>query len=459
MFDLPISATRFRDVADRLRAGYWFLPMLMAIGAVFGALLLVNLDETYFGRSLLMLAPNSVLDTASFRDLATLVATSTLAFLGVLFSIILVPLSIAAGQLGPQVLRTFLRNTGTQAVLGLFIGNAFFSLTLMAAVPGELPNPPALSSIALLLLFMASIAALVYFIHEVAQSLQANTVIMRVSAELEGDIRREMPRYQGAETDFAACELQRKDLLAHGTPIRAQREGFVRAIDFDGLVRLATARETTMATHFEPGDFIMRGDPLVHVPPATPVDAALTEKVNRQFLMGEYRTITQDIDFGLISLASVASRALSAAINDPFTAILSIQRLGAALALIAERGEHSHHLRDASGTLRVLGEPDSFDEHINLSFHPIRQYGRSMAEVLITMLRIISRIAERTQTEEQRSALRLHADLIDRDARAGSLTEYDATRVRLEYDQTIAAIDHLSEQGGLLRHAQPEDDL
>lgn len=459
MFDLPMSATRFRDLSDRLRAGYWFLPMMMAIGAVAGALLLVNLDETYFGRRMLTLAPNSVLDTASFRDLANLVATSTLAFLGVLFSIILVPLSIAAGQLGPQVLRTFLRNTGTQAVLGLFIGNAFFSLTLMAAVPDNLPNPPALSSIALLLLFMASIAALVYFIHEVAQSLQANTVIMRLSAELEGDIRREMLPYQGSPADFAACEAQRKELLAHGLPIRAQREGFVRAIDFDGLVRLATAHRTTMATQFEPGDFIMRGDPLVHVPPATPVDEALIERVNRQFLMGEYRTITQDIDFGLISLVSVASRALSAAINDPFTAILCIQRLGAALAMIAERGEHSHHLRDAGGALRVLGEPDSFEEHVNLSFHPIRQYGRSTAEVLMTMLRIISRIAERTQSEEQRSALRLHADLIDRDARAGSLTEYDATRVRLEYDQTIAAIDRLSEQDGPSRPAPPADDL
>lgn len=442
---LSSNLTRFRNISDKLRGGYWFLPMIMAVLAVLAAGLLLTIDRIYFSRSAVEVVPDTLLDTASFRHLATLVATSTLAFLGVLFSVILVPLSIAAGQLGPPVMRTFLRNTGTQVVLGLFIGNIFFSLTLLAAVPEWRPRPPALSSVILLLMFMASIAALLYFINEVAHSLQANTVITRLSTELEDDIRLEMSRAPATENDFEQLEKQRKEILENGTILRAQTEGYIRAIDYDGLLKLAVSYKTTLAMHFEPGDFIMRGDKLVCVPVASHVDEALVDQVNRQFLMGSYRTITQDIDFGLLALVSVAVRALSPAINDPFTANLCLQRLGAALSMIAERGEKTHHYRDKAGVVRLLGEPDTFEEHANMCFHQIRQYGRASTEVLITMLRTISRVAERTRTEAQRTVLRLHADLIDRQAHTGGLTEYDATRVRLQYEQTIEVIDRLSE--------------
>lgn len=445
MIDLPLNVTRFRDVTDRLRAGYWFLPMLMAVGAVAGALIIISLDQTYFGQSMVQLTPQSVLDTKSFRELAQLVATSTLAFIGVIFSIMLVPLSIAATQLGPPVLRTFMRNTGTQLVLGLFIGNAFFALTMLAAVPENELYPPALSSITLLGLFMASVAALVYFINEVARSLQASTVINRLSRELEGDIERELPQRPDTATDYAACEAQRADILAHGTAIHTHHEGYIRAIDYGGLVKLGSQHHTTLATHYEPGDFVMRGDVLVRVTASTPVDGAFVDQVNRQFIMGNYRTITQDVDFGLMALVSVAVRALSPAINDPYTAGMCVQRLGAALAIIAARGENIHHLRDAQGVLRVLGEPDSFHEHADLCFHQIRQYGRTNTEVMIGLLRAIERVSERTSHEEQRHTLRLHADLIDRDARAGALTDYDITRVRLQYDQTIATLDRMTE--------------
>lgn len=168
--------------------------------------------------------------------------------------------------------------------------------------------------------------------------------------------------------------------------------------------------------------------------------SALEDKVRRQFLMGEYRTITQDIDFGLLTLVAVAVRTLSAAINDPYTAIMCVQRLGAALAMIAERGENLHHLRDADGVLRLLGEPDTFQEHVDLCFHEIRHYGRSSAEVLMALLRILERIGERTRSEDQRKALRLHAEWIDREAALGGLSPDDLVRVHLEYDRTIAAL-------------------
>lgn len=448
--DHYVNRTRIRDLADRLRAGYWFLPMIMAVLAVAGALIVVSLDQTYFGQNLLQLTPNSVLDTAGFRNLATLVATSTLAFIGVIFSIMLVPLSIATTQLGPPVLRTFMRNTGTQLVLGLYIANTFFALTLLAAVPENADHPPAISSVTLLGIFMLSVGALVYFINEVARSLQASTVINRLSRELQGDIERELPLRPERTDAFAQCEALRADILAHGITIRAQREGYIRSIDYRGLLRLAANANTVIALQFEPGDFVMRGDALVAVRPATPVDGAFVDQVNHQFLLGEYRTITQDIDFGLLALVAVAVRALSPAINDPFTAVMCVQRLGAALALIAEHGENIHHLSDSKGTLRLLGEPDTFQEHADLCFHQIRQYGRSSAEVLIAMLRAMARVAERTTREEQRNVLRLHADLIDRDARAGGLTDYDITRVRLQYDQTLAAMDALT------AHGQPE---
>jgi uncharacterized membrane protein len=67
----------------------------------------------------------------------------------------------------------------------------------------------------------------------------------------------------------------------------------------------------------------------------------LDHAINDLFVLGWERTQFQDHECHLNQLVEIASRALSPAINDPFTAIQCIDRLAEALRVFAQQDQPS----------------------------------------------------------------------------------------------------------------------
>src|SRR4029077_19481879 len=71
-------------------------------------------------------------------------------------------------------------------------------------------------------------------------------------------------------------------------------------------------------------------------------------------IIGPQRTLTQDVSFGFDQLVEIAIRALSPAVNDPFTAMTCIDWLGENLCKIVARWHPARVHRDAEGYIRVI---------------------------------------------------------------------------------------------------------
>ena len=74
-------------------------------------------------------------------------------------------------------------------------------------------------------------------------------------------------------------------------------------------------------------------------------------------------------------LVEIAVRALSPGINDPTTAVLCVDRLGAALAKIAARPIPSSDRYGCDGRLRIVAKHYGFRGLVGAAFNPVRQYG------------------------------------------------------------------------------------
>jgi uncharacterized membrane protein len=68
------------------------------------------------------------------RILLSTVAVSMITIAGVTFSVTIVALSMASSQLGPRLLKNFLRDTGNQVVLGMFVSTFIYCLQVLHAV-------------------------------------------------------------------------------------------------------------------------------------------------------------------------------------------------------------------------------------------------------------------------------------------------------------------------------------
>jgi uncharacterized membrane protein len=224
-------------------------------------------------------------------------------------------------------------------------------------------------------------------------------------------------------------------------PVSAARSGYLQAIDSDGLMQLATAYNLMLHVTHCPGHFVVPGTPLVTVRSGDPVDQSLTDQIRDTFILGAERTLMQDVEFGVDQLVEVAVRALSPGINDPFTAMTCIDRLGEALCHLAERTLPSPSRFDDDGRLRVVAHPVTFAGMTDAAFDQIRQYGRRSTAVTIRLLEAIAGIAAHVSREEDRAALLHQARMIQRGSQAAIHEERDREDVEARYRAVEQALE------------------
>jgi uncharacterized membrane protein len=152
------------------------------------------------------------------------------------------------------------------------------------------------------------------------------------------------------------------------------------------------------------------------------------------------RTPFQDVEFAVDQLVEIAVRALSPGINDPFTAMTCVDRLGESLCKLARRTVPSPYRYDEKRKLRVIAHPADFASVVDAAFNQIRQYGGSSAAVLIRMLETLAVTANHTTREGDREAPARHAELIQRAATAGIPEESDRRDVEERYELVRAAL-------------------
>jgi len=370
-------STRLLGWLDRLGSSYWFLPSLMALGALLFSFATLAVDRTYAHASLPRLALLGALNDADgARALLSTVAGSLITVAGVVFSMTLVGLSLASQQFGPRLVGNFMRDRGNQAALGIFVATFLYCLMVLRTVrsadaqQGIAAFVPHVSVGVALVLTLASLGVLIYFIHHAAESVQVSYVLARVGRALTQQILGFPPADEPNDREAAGASAEPSVDAPEGgavpaTPalpeafqreavtIRSQRAGYVQAIDLGGLTALAAEHDALIRLHNPPGSFLMLGGPFADIHP-TEAAEALAGRIEGYYVLGAVRTPQQDPYFLFDQLLEVALRALSPGINDPFTAMTCIDRLAEAIDLLARRRLPPGHLEDDDGTLRLV---------------------------------------------------------------------------------------------------------
>jgi uncharacterized membrane protein len=113
-------------------------------------------------------------------------------------------------------------------------------------------------------------------------------------------------------------------------------------------------------------------------------------------------------------LVEICIRALSAAVNDTFTALTCIDWIGDSLYKVTGRWQPTRVYRDGEGMVRVIATETTYARLVSRGFEKVRQAGRGMPAVLIRQLDALARIMERTTTSADRQVLLDQADMIAR---------------------------------------------
>ncbi len=435
----------FSTMLDRIRSSYWFVPASMSLAAVVLSTLMLYLDRRF--------ADQISADAwwlygggaEGARVVLATIVTAMISVTSVVFSITIVALTLAAGQFGSRVLSSFMRDRGNQITLGTFIATFVYAMLVLRTVRGGDGTefvPPLTMSVGILLVFL-SVGVLIFFIHHVASSIQADSVVSSIARETEDAIERLFPAEMGHEdpgNDRPRAGRHGGASLPTGfdtdaKAVRAAKGDQLQSIDEERLMELTVKHGLVVRLRARPGDFVVQGGIVAHVWRESAPDSELLDEVWEAFVLGRSRSLHQDAEFGILQLVEVAVRSLSTGINDPFTAMNCVDRISSLLCRLAGRTFPDAERLDADGNLRVVTDTSSFGGFLASGFNQIRQNaGRSVA-VLIRMLEALGTIGSQASTREQRQSLEHHANLV---LQAG-LSQTTAEPDRLDLERAHAS--------------------
>jgi len=427
-----------------LRTNLWLVPAVEVVGAAILFVVTYALDRAAYDGVFKVpgWAISGSPDVA--RTVLTAIAAAVITVIGVVFSIVIVALTLTSTQFGPRMLRNFIRDRGTQLTLGTYVATFVYAvLTLGSVGQGNHGSfVPHISVTMTLLLMLADLAVLIYFLHHIAVQIQLPQVIAGIAGDLQNAIEMQAGDPSvGADAELAALLIAGMD--GAGGVVEAPRSGYLQFIQHETLVTIATEVDAVIYVRYRPGHFIVQGTEYATVWPAGAASQVRRE-LSRAHVTGPYRTLAQDVSFGIDQLVEICIRALSAAVNDTFTALTCIDWIGDSLCKVTGRWQPTRVYRDAGGAVRVIATEVTWERLVQRSFEKVRQAGRAMPAVMIRQLDALARIMERTTMLGDRQVLLDQAAMIER-LSAGTVDEpSDRADISRAYQRVVSISEALT---------------
>ncbi|HJV50945.1 MAG TPA: DUF2254 domain-containing protein [Noviherbaspirillum sp.] len=370
-----------------IRYSLWLIPTAMVAAGIALALLAIDAD-TRIGEDTLSRWPllfGASADGA--RALLQMVSGAMITVAGLTFSITVLVLSLGASQYTPRVIRTFMGNRATQSVLGVFVGIFAYCLVVLRATRGSGETfVPSVAIALAVVLALLGVAVLVYFIHHVATSIQASSIVASVTADA---IRVIDSMYlecgPGPDRNPTGGEDRRHSWYA----VVSLCTGYLRSIDIDGLGAYALAHGIVVRMERKIGEFVIERGLLLSV--SSRPDEAMARALSGYFAIGHYRTVEQDVSVGIQQLIDIALHALSPGINDTTTGLLCIDYLSAILMRLAPLQVAPQDCSRDGRVLVIRRGPD-FSQLLDAACEPLRHNARENLAVYRHLLRALETV-------------------------------------------------------------------
>ncbi|MGZ6693321.1 MAG: DUF2254 domain-containing protein [Solirubrobacteraceae bacterium] len=393
-------ATRFR-VREYLRESLWVVPLLGALTGVLGALVVVAIDRSVH------LPPQWQYSASTASTVLSAIVGAMAALTGFVVTVTVLVVQMVTGTFSARCMRLWYRDRVLKGVLALLIATLAFSFSLLRRI--ETNFVPDIGVTLAGFLVVVGLVMFMLFFNRFIHRLRPVAVAADVAKLARGSLGDEVAGRRIPGVFVAPFEGgDRQPPLA----IRCKHPGAIQAVNLPAALTWARQHECLVVMRHFVGEFLDVDDVLIEVY-GNPGDADSAERTLRGFVaLGIERTIEQDPAFAIRVMVDVANKALSAAINDPTTAVQVLNYLGDSLRMI--------------GTADLLGTPwhpgaprrgvvvpfRRWEDFLALGVTEIREYGSSSIQVMRRMRAMLERLSEQVRVEN-RAAVQVELARVD----------------------------------------------
>ena len=431
---------------EYVRGSLWVLPTLsVLIALAVGALL----SSVSIGAR----SPLAFQGTAGdARTLLFGITGTVITVIALLLGLTVVALQLSSTQFSPRLLRNFLRDRPNQVVLSAFVATFAYSAaglyTVGVSGGSRTASYPRLAVSGAIVLLFASLGLLVYFADHLVHSIQVDAIMEAVQRNTVAVI----------ENGLLPGGQETPAVPAWAAPVTSRHSGYVQAVHPARLLPYAARHGISVRLRPRVGEHVVAGTTLAWIWCPSPADPApgpedIVRLLDAGVRIGFERTLEQDAAFGIRQLVDVACKALSPAVNDPYTAVQAVDHLSVIFCSLARRPLGTHIAREGSGTVIVPAR--RFPDYLAVMCGLIRRYGASEPTVANALLRLLGNCAAVAGDDpERRAAINEQAQIIIADAEREVAQPADLALTHAEADSVLQAV--ASQPGSQPSRSQPD---
>ncbi|KTF09439.1 DUF2254 domain-containing protein [Pseudoalteromonas sp. H103] len=434
-----------RKVADSYREminSIGFYPSLFSIGFLLFAIITMSLEYVEPVEQLKSFISVVLVDSAeNARTILSTLAGSIISLTVFSFSMVMVVLNSASASLSPRVVPGLITRKSHQMVLGFYLGSIIYSIIMLINInklEGGDTAIPSLGVLFALVFGLISLGLFVFFIHSISKAIQVDNV-------LNGLFRQTKTEIKSIQARQAECPINDFPDFTQWHSIKSTTEGYYKGVHTDKLCALLEQENIRIYISVNQGYFTVKGYPFLKCDKDISADEELIAKILDCFIFYIEEYISDHYRYGLTQISEIAVKAMSPGINDPGTAVKSIDMLSILLIKRLEISDTNYSFKHTDNDPLLFIHETSFDELLHDNFTPLRNYAKSDAYVMTNVLEAFKNILFVAHNDEgARNSLFNYLNAIVDDINEQVTNDYD----RREIKNMLNSIARISEQQG-----------
>lgn len=399
-----------------------FYPSIIASGMLFLALGLLSWEDTNVTNFLNEHAAFLVINNAeTARTILGTLIGGIISLTVFSFSMVMVLLNQASTNFSPRLLPGLISDKRNQVVLGLYIGTILYNIIVLISILPD-GNEYTLNGFSVLIGIVLGIGCLgmfVFFIHTISTGIQINVILDKIYIETKKRLLDQIDQERDVDESL--------DIDDNWIMLTSDKTGYFQGVNLDNLLSFVAEHKLNVQIIPYKGQYLLPNMPLIKY--SKKLEESQKNQLSQFILYSNKNTTSDNYVMGIRQITEVGIKAMSPGINDPGTAVMTIDFLTELLALRMRIDDHEIYIVP-EGKFKIELKTVNFDELIFQCLAAYRQYCKHdliLMEKLILMIRYL--LKQACKHEKYYDDLREQLSIIEDDIKSNIQNKVDINKL------------------------------
>lgn len=376
---------RVSNIFHRIRNKIAFYPTIIAATGIILAFIFMYLEEKHISNYLIDVAPGLVIDnTETARTLLSTLIGGLISLMVFSFSMVMILLNQASSNFSPRVLPGIISDRKHQIVLGLYLAVILYNILILVSIePTDSSyQTPGFAVLVAIIFTMSCLASFIYFIHHISQSIQVGTILFNVHSKAKDRLLKTIERKNQVSKTFTEHE--------NWVVMEINTTGYFQNILTDDLLKICKEHDLRLVLTLKKGQFVLDGHHGLKLDKL--VSNEVKAKIMRTLVFSNEELTGESYAYGFRQISEIGIKAMSPGINDPGTALNSIDYLSELFILLMQLKKYEE-IKDDKDTTRILLTNSTFDEvlySVLATYRPYCWHDIMVSNKLLNMLNTLN---------------------------------------------------------------------